>query len=107
MNLIQKKPTDDPKERFKRVSIRKTSYQLEEYRGRMVSTVVHLIKDMERYAKDIQVPRNTMLCSNWYHRDCVFRDVHRQGSREGELNTLQNGYVKMPIWNTEEVKPTT
>jgi hypothetical protein len=107
MNLIQKKQTDNPGDRFKRVPIRKTAYQLEEYRKRMCSTVVHLIKDMERYAIGIQPARNTMMCTNWYHRDCVFRDVHRQGSREGELVTLANGYIVQPLWNTEEVKPTT
>lgn len=107
MNLIQKTPTDDPRERFKRIPIRKTSWQLEEYRKRMCTTVVHLIKDMERYAQGIPFYRNTMVCSNWFHRDCVYRDVHRQGSADGEQNTLYNGYVKLPIWNTEEVKPTT
>lgn len=105
MNLIQKKPTDDPAERFKRVAIRKTAWQLEQYRMRMCSTIVHLIKDMERYILNIPVSRNTMMCSNWYHVDCVFRDVHRQGSKEGELATLNNGYIKLPIWNTENVKP--
>lgn len=107
MNLIQKKPTETPAERFKRVPIRKTTWQLEQYRGRMVSTVVHLLKDMERYVLDIPVQRNTMLCSNWFHRDCVYRDVHRQGSKEAELATLANGYAKFPIWNTEAVLPTT
>lgn len=107
MNLIQKKPTDNPAERFKRVPVRKTAWQLEQYRVRMCSTVVHIIEDMERYVIGISPYRNTMMCSNWFHRDCVYRDVHRQQSREAELSTLSNGYIKLPIWNTEEVKPTT
>ncbi len=107
MNLIQKKPTDNPQERFKRAPIRKTAWQLEQYRMRMCSTVVHLIKDLERYTQGIPAPRNTLMCSNWFHKDCVFRDVHRQGSAEGEAATLQNGYIKLPIWNTEAILPTT
>lgn len=107
MNLIQKKPTDTPAERFKRAPIRKTAWQLEQYRMRMCSTVVHLIKDLERYTQGIPAPRDTTKCSNWFHRDCVYRDVHRQGSLEGELATLNNGYIKLPIWNTQDVAPTT
>jgi hypothetical protein len=107
MNLIQKKPADTPAERFKRIPIRKTTWQLEQYRGRMVSTVVHLLKDLERYVLNIPIERNTMMCSNWFHRDCVYRDVHRQGSAEAEQATLKNGYAKFPIWNTESVLPTT
>jgi len=107
MNLIQKKPTTNPAERFKRVAIRKTAEQLEDYRGRMVTTVVHMLKDMERYVLGLNIQRDTTKCTNWYFRDCLYRDVCRQGSREGADATLQNGFVKLPIWNTEEVKPTT
>jgi len=106
MNLIQKKPTDNPVDRFKRVQIRKTTTQLEDYRQRMCSTVVHLIKDMERYCQGIKLPRNTVMCSNWFHRECSYRDVCRQGSKDGELITLTNGFVKMPLWDTEKVTPT-
>ena len=107
MNLISKTPKDDPRERFKRVTIRKTAYQLEQYRMRMCSTVVHLIEDMERYVLNIPCERDTTKCNNWFMRECIYRDVCRQGSREGELVTLSNGYLVKPLWNTEEVKPTT
>lgn len=107
MNLIQKTPTDTPAERFKRVAVRKTVKQLEDYRVRMCSTVVHLLKDLERYAQNIAPARNTMLCSNWFFQDCLYKDVCRQGSAEGEAATLSNGYIKLPIWNTEAVLPTT
>jgi len=107
MNLIQKTPAKEPQDRFKRVPIRKTSEQLEAYKGRMVATVFQLINDMERVAHELPVQRNTAACSNWFHRDCVYRDVDRQGTRAGELATLANGYIKLPIWDTEAVKPTT
>lgn len=107
MNLIQKTPTDTPAERFKRIAIRKTVQQLEDYRVRMCSAVVHLVKDLERYTQGIVVARNTMVCTNWFFQECTYRDVCRQGSREGESNTLQNGYIKLPIWNTQDVQSTT
>jgi PD-(D/E)XK nuclease superfamily protein len=107
MNLIQKTPTTTPQERFKRVSIRKTTAQLRDYQQRMVSTCENLLHDMERVARGLPVQRNTMVCSNWFHRDCVYRDVDRQNGPEAELATLSNGYIKLPIWNTEEVKPIT
>ena len=107
MNLIQKTPADDPKERFKRVPIRKTTDQLEDYRQRMVSTVQHIVTDMETYVSGFAVMRNTTACTNWFFRECVFRDVCRQSGKDNELNTLQNGYIQLPIWNTEEVTPTT
>jgi hypothetical protein len=107
MNLIQKKPETDASNRFKRVPIRKTQWQLQEYRDRQVSTVEGLFHDLERLAHDSSVRRNDKACTNWFHRDCSYRDVCRQNSAEGVYTTLNNGFVKLPIWNTEEVAPTT
>ena len=108
MNLIQKKPTTNPEERFKRVPIRKTTQQLEDYQCRMINTVYHLVDDMELVARNTNtVPRNTTACVNWHYGTCEYRDVCRQGSRDGELATLNNGFIQLPIWNTEEVTPTT
>jgi len=107
MNLIQKKPTTNPEERFKRVPIRKSAEQLEAYRNRMINTVHHLVDDMELVAAQMPVPRNTTACVNWHYGVCDYRDVCRQGSTDGELATLKNGFVQLPIWNTEEVAPNT
>jgi len=108
MNLISKKPTDNPQERFKRFPVRKSTAQLEIYRRRMVNTVTHLVQDLEGYSDSIYgVPRNTTACTNWHMTTCIFRDVCRQASPEAEEATLTNGFLKLPIWNTEEVKPTT
>jgi hypothetical protein len=107
MNLIQKKPASTPQERFKRVPIRKTSEQLEAYRYRMLATVQHLILDTESFAASFPLWRNTTACTNWHMTTCAFRDVCRQSSREAEQATLNNGFLKLPIWDTESVEPTT
>lgn len=103
MNLICKEPKADPKERFRRVPVRKTTEQLIKYQERMISTGEALIADMERYALSFSVGRNTQVCQNWMHLQCPYFDVCRQSSSIGEEATLRNGFVKAPIWNTEEV----
>ena len=107
MNLISKKPTPTPQERFRRVPVRKTTYQLEQYRMRMVNTAFKLVEDIEALAEELPVYRNTSACTNWHMYPCKFRDVCRQGSREAELATLGNGFIKTPLWDTEAVAPTT
>ena len=107
MNLIQKKPAPTPQERFKRVPIRKTTQQLVDYQYRMINTVTHLITDLTLYVGSGNLPRNTTACTNWHMTTCAFRDVCRQSSREAEQATLNNGFLKLPIWDTESVEPTT
>lgn len=105
MNLIQKKPTKEPSERFRRVPVRKTTEQLESYRRRMVQTIEHLLLDLEAYVRDAPIPRNTTACVNWHYGTCDYRDVCRQCSRENEEATLRNGFLQLPVWNTEAVQP--
>jgi PD-(D/E)XK nuclease superfamily len=102
MNLISKAV---PKEgsRFKRLSLYKSSEQLEAYRLRTIQTVNHMISDLELYIRGIGMPRDTSKCSNWYFHECTFMDVHRQASKDAELATLKNGFIQLPIWNTETV----
>lgn len=105
MNLISK---SIPKEgsRFKRLPLYKTTDQLSSYRLRVIQTCNHILSDLELYARGIGgVPRDTSKCENWYFETCPFQDVHRQASREAELATLSNGFIKMAIWNTEDVAP--
>jgi hypothetical protein len=104
MNLISKAV---PKEgsRFKRLPLRRTTAQLEAYRVRMIQTCNHLLEDLELFVRGLSVPRDTSKCGNWYFRECSFLDVHRQSDEAGELATLKNGFVQLPIWNTEEVAP--
>lgn len=104
MNLISKAV---PKEgsRFKRLPLLKSSSQLESYRERVIQTCNHLLADLELYVRGISVPRDTSKCSNWYFKDCTFVDVHRQADASGEKATLNNGFVQLPIWDTEAVAP--
>ena len=104
INIISKKI---PKEgsRFKRNVIWKSTEQLEAYRIRQIGTVNNLLSDLETYIRGGSVPRDTSKCSNWYFRDCTFLDVHTQQDAAGERATLQNGFIKLPIWDTEKVVP--
>lgn len=107
MNLIGKKPTQNPQERFKRVPLRKTSEQLEAYRARMVKTSFKLLQDMEDLVTGgTPIDRNTKVCLNWMHYTCPYFDICRQPSQAGVEATIKNGYVKLPIWNTEAILPT-
>ncbi len=103
MNLISKAPTKEPQERFKRISIRKTSWELEQYKLRMQNTATHLLCTVAAYVNEHPVYRNTHLCQNWMHRTCSFFDICRQQSREGELVAIRNGFTTVPLWDTEKV----
>lgn len=107
MNLISKKTMDSPAERFKRVPIRKTDGQLEEYRQRMISTCQTMLNDLEEYVAGWAVKRNTSACTNWRMFPCKFQDICRQQGKDAELSTLKNGFVQIKLWDTEEVLPTT
>lgn len=105
MNLINKgePPKADPRQsRFKRSPIYRSARALEEYRLRMIATANHIINDLEMYIRDYSVPRNTNSCTNWYHTQCPFYDVHRQQDSSAERKTLESGYIKLPIWDTEK-----
>jgi hypothetical protein len=107
MNLISKKPTDVPLERFKRFAMRKTAWQLQQYQLRMVHTGEDILRDLERHVLGRPVYRNDKMCSNWHMRECLYLDDCRQGSRELQEATRKNGYIVTEIWNTEAVKPIT
>lgn len=107
MNLISKKPTDNPLERFKRFPIRKTAWQLQEYQLRMVDTARKILEDIDRHILELPVIRNDKACTNWFYSDCTYLDVCRQGSIDLMEATIKNGYMTGPIWDTEAVKPIT
>lgn len=103
MNLICKAPLPNPSERFRRLPLRKTVEQLEAYRQRMITSCGRLLADITSYAEGWAVTRNTHECQNWMHLQCQFFDVCRQQSHEAELITLNNAFLKTPLWNTETV----
>jgi len=102
MNFISK---SIPKEgdRFKRIPLLKTDYQLEQYRLRMLATAENIFRDTIRYASTGVAYRNTERCTNLYMRDCDFLAVHRQNSRANELVILNQFFKKQDIWDTENV----
>lgn len=104
INAISKAvPAKDPMDRFRRICIWKTSTQLESYKERMISTCDSILADIERYAKGKSVKRDTSHCTNWFHGKCVYYDVHTQADTFGEQATLKNGFVQLPIWDTENI----
>ena len=107
MNLICKTPTSSPQDRFKRVQIRKTQWQLMQYQHRMIATAESLVEDVARYASGMPVYRNAQVCQNWMHQQCTFFDVCRQQSHDAEQSTLKNGFVQVKLWDTESIVPTT
>jgi len=104
MNAIQKSiPAKDPMDRFKRFVMLKSEDQLIAYERRMINSCLDLLLNLSRFIKGDSVSRDTSHCTDWYHGKCAFFDVHRQASREGEQATLGNGFVRLPIWDTENV----
>lgn len=105
MNFISKAPTAVGTERFKRLSLRKTEWELEQYRNRMADTAAHIFHDLENISSSgsRSVMRNTQLCDSWYHRECIYKSICRQQSAQGQIATISNGYSKQPLWNTETV----
>ena len=106
MNYISKATTTDPSARFKRIVIRKTEWELEQYRHRMISTCNKLFEDVLAYVLEFPVDRNTMACMNWMRRQCTYFDICRQQSAQGVEATINNGFIKAPLWDTEAVAPT-
>lgn len=105
MNLISKARTADSKDRFKRIPVRKTAWQLEIYRQRMVATARRMFEDLHNLAcsNERSTYRNTQVCQNWFNRNCQYFDICRQGSLDGEMATINNGFITVPLWDTEKV----
>lgn len=104
MNLISKAI---PKEgsRFKRFALQKSDAALEAYRHRVITTCSKIMLDLENYIRGIMPDRDSKSCNNWFFHQCPYFDVHRQQDRAGELATLSNGYIKLPIWDTQAIQP--
>lgn len=107
MNFIQVKAAKSLEERFKRIPIYKTDLELEEYRQRQISTAARIYQLLENYREDrtgLRPTYNTMVCTNWMHRECPYQSVHRQNSIENQLMILNADFTKnqAEIWNPEE-----
>lgn len=104
MNHIQVKPPGDKQtyqDRFTRIPLRKTEWDLEQYRLRQISTARDIFNMLIDSFDGIVPQFNTGVCSNWWHRDCQFSKVHRQVGAEAQHFVLLNEYFKKPIWDPE------
>jgi len=101
MNFAQITPQADPMQRFKRVPLFKTEWQLEEYRKRQLRTF-HKIYDMVVLGE--RPDWNTSVCNNMFHSECQYRNLHRQNSSSNMLNILNQDFVVAEPWNPEEME---
>lgn len=100
MNFAQVTPTSNAIERFKRVPIFKTEWQLEEYRKRQLRTF-HKIYDMVILGE--RPDWNTSVCNNMFHSACQFQALHRQNTSSAMLQILKQDFIVAPLWNPENV----
>lgn len=109
MNFLQVTPDKDMSKRFKRLPLYKTDWELEEYRQRQISTAARIYQLLENYREDGSGLRpfyNTMACTNYMHRECLYQSAHRQNSRNSQLAILNSDFVKdqSKIWNPENLE---
>lgn len=100
MNFAQITPTPNAMERFKRIPVFKTDWQLEQYRQRQLRTF-HKIYDMVILGE--KPDWNTSVCNNMFHSECQYRNLHRQNTSSAMLQILNQDFVVAPLWNPEEV----
>lgn len=101
MNFAQITPNADPMQRFKRVPVFKTDWQLEEYRRRQLRTF-HKIYDMVILAE--RPDWNTSVCNNMFHSACQYRNLHRQNTSSAMLQVLNADFTVQKPWDPEAVE---
>lgn len=109
MNFLQVKPLPEKRrdgtiptaqDRFKRLPLLKTDWQLETYRQRQVSTGQAIFAQLTQ--PSLAWYRNTQVCTNYMRHDCMFQEVHRQNSREDELVHLSSNFNQGKLWDPED-----
>lgn len=98
LNFILVSNEIDPNKRFKRLPIFKTEWELEEYRLRQLRT---FRKIFELVITDQKPDWNTNACSNWFHTECQYRNVHKQGSRDSVFQILNTDFEQRAAWDPE------
>lgn len=88
-------------DRFTRHPMRKTDWDLEQYRLRQVATARDIFNMLIDKFDGIPPQYNAGVCSNWWHNECQFAKVHRQLGEDAQFFVLQNEYLKKPVWNPE------
>lgn len=106
MNYIQISRVGKDKtsaDRFKRMPLYKTDQQLEDYRQRQMRTgqnILSLLLNRPNIEAKFNPTYNTNMCSNWMHRECPFKQVHRLDSNSHDLILKSNFVTKE--WKPEE-----
>jgi len=104
INMISKSvPKEDTMDRFRRLPIWKSDLQLQRYEQRMLASCENLLDDLTRFVRGEAVARDTSHCANWFYGKCTYFDIHSQADEFGEQATLNNGFVRLPIWDTENI----
>lgn len=102
MNHIQVKPGKVSfQDRFTRVPMRRTDWDLEQYRLRQISTARDIFNMLIDGFDGIPPQYNAGVCSNWWHNECQFHKVHRQTGEDAQLFVLRNDYIMKSIWDPE------
>lgn len=91
----------DPMKRFRRIPIFKTEWQLERYRQRQLSTFK---KILEFILSGREADWATDRCSNFWRRDCQYKNLHRQNSASNMLTILNNDFVQGKSWDPEHME---
>jgi hypothetical protein len=101
INFIQIQNEVDPQKRFKRLPLMKTPWQLEQYRLRQVSTIRNII---DMLIEERTPTWSTDRCANFYHSECVYKAVHRQGSESSMFSILESDYKQEKVWDPENME---
>lgn len=102
MNFLQVKTEKNMEDRFKRIPLFKSDWELEQYRLRQISTASRIYQLIEN--PNLQPYYNTMACTNYMHNQCPFLSAHKQKDKESQLAILNADFVKGKIWDPETVK---
>lgn len=106
MNFIQVQPIGqdkkgndkDVRERFKRIPLFVTDYQLEAYARRQLTTASRMLS-LVLY--NLEPDRNTMMCTNYMRHNCTYQHVHKQNAPEDLVKILNTDFEIGPIWDPE------
>lgn len=101
MNFIQIKSEPDPQKRFKRVPLFKTPFQLEEYRLRQLRTFKKIFQLV--IEGDGVADWNTNLCNSWFYQECMFRNLHRQGTQAAQDLVRITDFKVAEPWDPQKV----
>jgi hypothetical protein len=102
MNFLQVKPAKTQEERFKRIPLFKSDWELEEYRLRQISTVAQIYQLLAN--PTMRLFYNTMACTNYMHQTCPFFSAHKQKDKDSQLLILNADFQQGKIWDPENIQ---